>query len=296
MYGLANEVSDGGSMSVFYVNGEYMDEADASIPATDLAILRGYGVFDALRTYSGIPFQLRAHLMRLQRSAAMIELNLPWDIEELADIVLATVERNGFPESSIRIVVTGGEGEHSFLPRGDSRLLVMVYPCEAPPANWYTEGVHVVTVEQRRVQPEAKTINYIPGITAQLEANRRNPQAIEAIYLADGLVSEGTRSNTFIIKEDRWITPADGMLLGVTRAEVIKLLTADGLLELRDISLEEYYSADEIILTSSTKEVAPVVMVDDVTIGGGAPGAMTKRLMRQWRTMTDAYAAAGVVR
>ncbi len=295
MYGITNEVSDGGSMSVFYVNGEYMDAAEARIPATDLAILRGYGVFDALRTYSGIPFHLRAHLLRLQRSAALIELNLPWDIEELADIVLKTVERNGFPESSIRIVVTGGEGELSFLPRGDSRLLVMVYPCEAPPACWYTEGVQVVTSQQQRAQPEAKTINYIPGIKAQLEANRRNPQAIEAIYLADGLVSEGTRSNTFIFNEDRWITPADGTLLGVTRAEVIKLLTADGLLELRDITLDEYYSADEIILTSSSKEVAPVVKVDDVTIGGGAPGAMTKRLMRQWRAMTDAYAAAGVV-
>ena len=114
-------------MSVFFIDGGFVNSADAKISATDLAILRGYGVFDALRTYSGIPFQLRAHLMRLQRSAALIELNLPWDIEVLADIVLATVERNGFPESSIRIVVTGGEGEFSFLPRGDSRLLVMVY-------------------------------------------------------------------------------------------------------------------------------------------------------------------------
>ena len=131
----------------------------------------------------------------------------------------------------------------------------------------------MVTTEPHRAQPEAKTINYIPGITSQLKANRRNPQAIEAIYLADGLVSEGTRSNTFIHTDDRWITPADGMLLGITRAEVIKLLAADGLLELRDISLDEYYSADEIILTSSTKEVAPVVKVDDVTIGDGAPGA-----------------------
>ncbi len=296
MNGTASEVSHGGSMSVYYVNGEYVDAADASIPATDLAILRGYGVFDALRTYSGIPFQLRAHLMRLQRSADLIELNLPWDIEEMADIVLATVERNGFPESSIRIVVTGGEGEQSFLPRGDSRLLVMAHPFETPPARWYMEGVQVVTSEQHRAQPEAKTINYIPGIKAQLEANRRNSNAIEAIYLADGLVSEGTRSNTFIFREGRWITPADGMLLGVTRAEVIKLLTADGLLEFRDITLDEYYNADEIILTSSTKEVAPVVKVDDVTIGSGAPGEMTKRLMRQWRAMTDAYAAAGILR
>lgn len=282
-------------MSVFYINGEFVDAAAASIPATDLAILRGYGVFDFLRTYGGIPFQLGAHLRRLKRSAALIELNCPWDIEELGDIVLETVQRNGYAESNIRIVVTGGEGERGFLPLGDSRLLVMATPWDAPPAWWYQDGVHVVTTELQRHLPEAKTINYIPGITAQLAASKGDPRAIEAIYVADGLVSEGTRSNIFIFKEDHWITPADGLLLGITRAEVIKLLGAEGLLEMRDIRLDEYRAADEIILTSSTKEVAPVVKVDDVAIGDGAPGEMTRRLMRQWREMTEAYAAAGMV-
>lgn len=283
-------------MSVFYIDGEFVDSSKAKIPATDLAILRGYGVFDFLRTYSGLPFQLGAHLRRLQRSAALIYLNFPWDIEVLGDIALETLRRNRFPESNIRMVVTGGESDNGFLPAGDSRLLMMATPWEAPPAWWYAAGAHVVTSELHRHQPEAKTINYIAGVTAQLEANRRNPRAIEVIYLADGLVSEGTRSNTFIFKDGAWITPADGLLLGVTRAEVIQLLVAENLLELRDISLEEYYSADEVILTSTTKEVVPVVQVDDVTIGSGAPGEMTKRLMRQWRMMTDAYAAAGILR
>jgi len=283
-------------MSVFYINGEFVDAADASISATDLAILRGYGIFDFLRTYAGLPFNLGAHLRRLNRSAALINLACPWDIEELGDIVLETVRRNGYPESNIRIIVTGGEGEGGFLPRGDSRLLVMVTPWEAPPAWWYTDGVHVITTDLHRHLPEAKTINYIPGITAQLEASKRDPKAIEAIYTTDSIVSEGTRSNTFIFKEDRWVTPAAGLLLGITRAEVIKLLEAEGLLEIRDITLEEYYAADEVILTSSTKEILPVVKVDDVTIGDGAPGEMTRRLMRQWRELTDAYAAAGIIR
>lgn len=286
----------GGGMSVFYINGDYVDAAAASVSATDLAILRGYGVFDFLRTYGGVPFQLGAHLRRLKRSADLIELNCPWDIEELGDIVLETVKRNAYPESNIRIVVTGGEGERGFLPLGDSRLLVMVTPWEAPPAWWYEDGAHVVTTELQRHLPEAKTINYIPGITAQLAASKRDPRAIDAIYVADGLVSEGTRSNVFVFNGNRWITPAGGLLLGVTRAEVIKLLEAAGLLEMRDITLDEFRTADEIVLTSSTKEVVPAVSVDDVTIGDGAPGAMTRRLMRQWRAMTDAYAAAGVVR
>lgn len=283
-------------MSIYYINGEYVDAVDARLPATDLAILRGYGVFDFLRTYRSLPFQLGAHLRRLRRSADLINLNCPWDIEELGDIALKTLRRNSFPESNLRIVVTGGESDNGFLPRGDSRLLMMATPWEAPPDWWYVEGAHAVTTELHRHQPEAKTINYIPGVSAQLEANKGNSKAIEVIYIADGLVSEGTRSNTFIFKDGAWITPADGLLLGVTRAEVIKLLRADNLLQLRDISLDEYYNADEIILTSTTKEVVPVVKVDDVTIGGGAPGAMTKRLMRQWRKMTEDYAAAGIVR
>jgi len=286
----------GDCMSVFYINGEYVKAAEARLPATDLAILRGYGVFDFLRTYGGVPFQLGAHLRRLRRSADLIDLHCPWDIEELGEVVLETVRRNGYPESNIRLVVTGGESENGFLPRGDSRLLVMVTPWEAPPTWWYEPGAPVVTVGLQRHLPEAKTINYIPGISAQLKASKRIPNAIDAIYVTDGLVSEGTRSNTFIFKDGRWITPADGLLLGVTRAEVIKLLEADGGLELRDVTLDEYYDADEVILTSSTKEVVPVVQVNDVTIGGGAPGEMTKRLMRQWRRMTEAYAAAGVVR
>lgn len=285
----------GDCMSIFYIHGDFVNSAEARLPATDIAILRGYGVFDFLRTYGGIPFQLGAHLRRLRRSAELIELNCPWDIETLGDIVLETIRRNGFPESNIRLVVTGGDGEKGFLPRGNSRLLVMVTPWEAPPAWWHEPGAPVVTVEMGRYLPEAKTINYIPGIMAQIKAEKRIPNAIDAIYVTEGMVSEGTRSNTFIYKDDRWITPAAGLLLGVTRAEVIKLLEADGRLELRDISLAEYYSADEVILTSTTKEVVPVVQVDDVTIGDGAPGEMTKRLMRQWRAMTDAYAAAGIV-
>ena len=283
-------------MSVFYIDGEYVNAAEARVPATDLAILRGFGVFDALRTYGGLPFQLGAHLRRLQRSAALIELNLPWDIEELADIVLETLRQNDFDEAGIRIVVTGGEGENSFLPRGDSRLLVLATALTVSPAWWYERGVAVVTSELHRHLPEAKTINYIPGITAQLEASRRNPNAIEVIYVANGMVCEGTRSNTFIYKDGRWITPAAGLLLGVTRAEVIKLLEADGALEIRDVSLEEYVAADEVILTASTKEIVPIVQVNDAAIGDGAPGEMTRRLMRRWRAMTEAYVAAGVVR
>ena len=179
------------------------------------------------------------------------------------------------------------------MPGGGSRLLVMVTALQRLPAAVYQRGAAVATVKQHRHLPEAKTINYIPGITAQRKAQRRVSDAIDAIYCVDGFVVEGTRSNIFIFNDGRWITPDEGLLPGITRAEVIKLLGRDSLLELRALTLDEFYAADEIVLTSTTKEVVPIVQVDDRRIGAGAPGKNSRRLMRLWREMTDAYAAAG---
>ncbi|MYI41077.1 MAG: amino acid aminotransferase [Chloroflexi bacterium] len=272
-------------MAIYYLNGEFIEASQARIPADDLAVLRGYGVFDFLRTYNGVPFRLVEHLQRLQRSAELIELACPWELEELADIAEQTLRRNNFSESGIRLVITGGGSPSGFLPTGESRLLVMVSRLQSLPGEVYRRGAAVVTVEQTRHLPEAKTINYIPGITAQLQARRANPQAIDAIYTEAGKVIEGTRSNTFIYRDGRWSSPASDVLLGITRAEVITLLGEDHV-ELRDITLDEYRAADEIILTSSTKEILPIVRVDDCVIGDGAPGEHTVALMRKWRELT----------
>ena len=277
-------------MSVSYIDGEFIEGGRASLPATDLSILRGFGVFDYLRTYGGVPFMLSAHLRRLQRSAALIGLACPWDIEQLAEIALETLRRNHFDEAGIRLVLTGGDSPNGFMPNGDSRLLVMITPCHTLPASAHQRGAAVATVEQGRVLPEAKTINYIPGIIAQRKAEARVPGAIDAMYLVDGNIIEGTRSNTFIFKDDRWITPNSGLLPGITRAEVINLLADQ--VDLRDITLEEFYDADEVILTSSIKEILPIVTVDHVTIGAGAPGPNSLQLMQRWRQMTQAYPAS----
>ncbi len=277
-------------MSVYYINGDYVDSTKATIPANDLAILRGYGIFDFLRTYGGVPFQLGAHLRRLQKSAELLELNCPWDIEELMTIVMETLNRNAYEESHIRIIVTGGDSPDNFLPQGKSRLMVMVTPTpDINPAH-YTDGAEVVTMEIERYIPGAKSLNYIPGIIARRKALRINPKSIETIYRVDGNVIEGTTTNTFIVKDGVWATPGDKLLPGITRAETIKLLENYTTLEIRDITLDEYKSADEVIITSSTKDIMPVVKVDDTVIGDGKVGQHTKTLMQAWDEMTAEYA------
>ena len=278
-------------MGVYYLDGDYVEAGAAALPVSDLALLRGYGIFDFLRTYGGVPFQLGAHLRRLARSAQLLEMALPWDIEELGEIVMETLHRNDYAEANIRIVVSGGDSQNDFLPCGNPRLLVMVTPWRQMDPGWYERGAAVATVEMARDLPEAKSTHYIPGIRAQKQALRRVPAAIEAIYRFGQRVIEGTRSNTFMYKDGAWATPDRDLLPGITRAEVIKLMRARGALQLRDITLEEYYDADEIILTSSSKEIVPIVRVDDRTIGAGRPGDNTRRLMRSWRMMTERYAA-----
>ena len=268
-------------MAISYIDGRYVDANAATIPADDLAVLRGFGVFDFLRTYGGVPFRLVEHLRRLRRSAQLIELACPWDIEELADIVTETLRRNDFAESGIRIVITGGGSPGNFLPAGESRLIVLVTPLQTLPAEVYESGASAVTIPMTRHLPEAKTINYIPGITAQIQARRIDTQAIEAIYCEAGLITEGTRSNIFICQDGRWSTPGAGALLGVTRAEVIKLLGEN--LRLRDITLDEFRAADEIVITSSTKEIVPITRVDGCKVGDGAPGKHTLELLQMWR-------------
>lgn len=150
-------------MGIYYIDGEYVDESDALLPVTDLAVLRGYGVFDFTRTYGGIPFKLNEHLTRLRRSASYIEMPLPLDDEEIAEIVMQTVRRNGYPEAGVRIVVTGGESADGLTPADKPRLLVLVTPLRTVNPASYLNGVKIISEPLDRYLPEAKTLNYIPA-------------------------------------------------------------------------------------------------------------------------------------
>ena len=258
-------------MSVYYVDGEYVDSGEATVPASDLALLRGYGIFDFLRTYGGKPFQLGAHLRRLIRSAALLDMRFPWDIEELGEIVIETLRRNGYRR------IQYPPGGHRW--RQPQRFYARWRIALAGDGD-VRETIPVQRLRTRRggghgrdAAPHAR--NQIDQLYPGHNGTKTwrcasTPTSIEAIYRVNGKIVEGTRSNTFIFNDGAWITPADDLLLGITRAEVIKLIEADGPLDMRDISLAEYLAADEVIITSSTKEIIPVVKVDDVMIGAGS--------------------------
>ena len=264
-------------MSIYYIDGSFVPAEQAVIPVDDLAVLRGFGVFDLVRTYNGKPFFLKEHIERLHHSAAEIGLHVPWSHSELNTIVLDTLAKNNYPESNIRIVVTGGSSPDFTTPQDKPRLLVLVSPLPKLPETWYANGVKLITRVTDRFKPGVKSINYIPATVALEEARQKG--AIEALYLdREGYVLEGTTSNIFIFKEKILITPGRDILSGITRKVVLDVAAAHLEVQIRDISRQELLGADEVFITGTNKGVVPVVRVDDADIGNGKPGPLTLKL------------------
>ncbi len=265
-------------MAIFYVDGRFVPDDQAVIPVTDLAVLRGYGVFDLFRTYSGKPFHWQAHLERLVGSAKRIGLTLAWQREELTAIVMETIRKN--PEirnAYVRVVITGGASRDFATFEDKPRLLVLISPIPVYPDWWYQKGVKLITLYQERNIPDAKSIDYIPATMAMKKA--RTQDAVEVLYMdAAGRILEGTSTNVFLFSNGSLITPGEGILSGITRKVVIETAQSVFPVEIQDVSLNELLAADEVFITGTSKGIVPVVQVDESVIGTGKPGANTLRL------------------
>lgn len=278
-------------MSIFYVNGEYLPEAEAKLPVRDLAILRGYGAFDYLRTYGQQPFRLDKNIARLRRSCEILDLRFPWADEDIAEIVYETLVQNlalnDSDEYSIRLLVTGGISSSNITPDGEPSLMVLVQPFTPPSSEFYEKGVKIVSVDLNRLFPDAKSTLYTPAILAQKRA--RENGGVEALYIDnDGNVLEGTTANIFAIYGNTIVTPptADTILPGITRMTAIELAEEYFSLEVRPLPFEELLQADEAFITSANREVMPVVKIDEQTIGNGKVGEGTQQMMALFRNLT----------
>ncbi len=279
-------------MAVYYIDGTFVDEAEAVLPVRDLIILRGYGVFDFLRTYNGRPFHLEEHLTRLRNSARLIGLNCPWSNGELASIVHQTLARNDFEESNIRLLITGGDSEDGISPGPNPRLVVLIGDTLRFPETCYRDGAKIITARLNRYIPGAKSIDYIRAIVTLKDAKAAG--AVESIYVTeDDHVLEGTTSNLFIVKAGVVSTASEDILPGITRDVLLEILKPEFELQVRPVLRQELLDADEAFLASSNKEVMPVVAVDDQTIADGRPGPVTRRVMSIFRDYTDRYGCQG---
>lgn len=276
-------------MDTYYIDGEFVPEDRATMPVNDLTVLRGYGIFDYLITYNKRPFYLEEHVARLENSAAEIGLKMQHSHSEICDIVMETIKRNTHhTESSIRVVYTGGISPDGVTPQGNGILMVLATPKYEIPDWWYEKGASIITVHMERYFPTLKSTNYLNAIFAQQQAKKR--RAVEAVYVDhQNRVLEGTTANFFAVKNNTVITPPDNILPGITRDVILKLLEDAYPLELKHIDKEELPGFDEIFITSSNKEVVPIVKIDDIEVSQGKPGTCTRHIMELFRAFTTQY-------
>lgn len=270
---------------IYYVNGDYLAAEQACLRINDLGIVRGYGVFDFIRTYNGVPFKLREHVQRLQNSAELIGLSLPCSTQEVEAIAQETLNRNDFPESNIRIVVTGGYSNDFITPIGQPSLMITITPASKFPVDYYERGIKVITVQTERFLPGAKTLNYISAIMALQQAKLAN--AVEALYVnQQGYVLEGTTTNLFIFRGSQLLTPKDNILKGITRDVVLELAKDRFEIVEKPIYFSELSNCDEAFLTATNKEIMPIVQVDELQLSNGKPGKNTQLMMDLFRNYT----------
>lgn len=285
------------------VNGKISDADRAVVPVLDHGFLYGEGVYETLRTYNQQPFLLDRHLRRLRTSASMIALSVPLTDVQFANRIEETTQEarrasgSTLPEWYVRILLTRGVGELTYDPAAcpSPSVVVIAKPHVDPPAEAFEEGVRVTMASTIRnhpgsVNPLIKSNNLLNNALAMHEAVRRN--AFEAVMRNyRGELSECTTANIFVVTGGAVLTPPldSGLLAGITREFLFEIGRDDGVpigeAVLRD---EDLYSADEAFLTSTTRELVPIVQVDDRAIGSHKPGPITKKLLQAFRRRAQA--------
>jgi branched-chain amino acid aminotransferase len=274
------------------IDGELRPPGAQHISVFDRGFLYGDSVFETLRTYGGVPYGLGEHLARLERSARLVFIELPVPLAQLGEEVLAAVAAGANAESYVRLTVTRGQGALGLDPGLAERpsRVVIVQPLHTPPAHLYSDGIAVISYRTQRQADAtsamgAKVGNYLVSVLAMREAGRVG--ALEALIVdARGSVLEGGSSNVFLVVGGALVTPdvSAGILPGITRAHLLELAGVLGIpVELRTPTLTEAYAADEVFISSSIRELMPVVRLDEHTIGSGKPGPVFTRLLGEFR-------------
>jgi branched-chain amino acid aminotransferase len=280
-------------MGVFAsVNGNVVPAEQARVSVMDNGFTFGDAVYETLRTYGGRPFHLDRHLERLRASAGRLGIEAPAGDGLFARRLDELLARAGNDESYIRIILTRGEGDISYrFDRVKGPTLVMVVkPFEPPPARDYAEGIPIVIASVRRNHPRAldpaiKSNNLLNNILAVRDGQARG--AAEAILLNDmGEVAEGASSNIFVVKDGAVSTPplGAGILPGITRRLVLDLCRELGIsASEQTLIAADLFAADEVFITSTTKEAAPVRTIDGKPVGDGRPGPVHARILQAYR-------------
>ena len=280
-----------------FLNGEFLPLAEAKVPVLDRGFIFGDGVYEVVPVYSKVPFRLEEHLVRLERSLAAVGIKNPYTREQWRGFVASIVERQPFEDQGVYFQVTRGvaKRDHAFPKSAEPTVFMMSNPLVPPPPALVEKGAAAISARDNRwLRCDIKSISLIGNVLLrQLSAE---VDAVETILFRDGKLTEASSSNVFVVKGGTIQSPPKNELIlpGITYDVVIELARANSLpLELRSISEAEVRAADELWVTSSSKEVLAVVALDGKTIGDGRPGPVFRRMYQHYQDFKRKVMRAG---
>lgn len=282
-----------------YLNGNFVPLAEAGISPLDRGFLFGDGVYEVIPVYSRRSFRIDEHLARLQATLAGVELASPLDIAGWKTVVEKLIEAAPWDDQSIYLQVTRGadnKRDHVFPPAAVSpTVFAFASPLVTPPAEILASGVAAITVaDQRWARCDLKVISLLANILARQQAVAAG--CAEALLIRDGYLKEGTASNIFVVKEGILLAPPKTQLMlpGITYDVVLELAQSCGQpLEIREIHQNELGTADEVWMTSSTKEILAITMLDGVPVGTGKPGPLGKAMWQHYQDFKNTVMRKG---
>lgn len=269
--------------SYHYIRDQFVHESSASIPVQDIGITRGYGIFDYFQILDGVPLFIDDHLARFIHSCEKMRLNTGHPIEEIKSLIHQLMKINNIDQAGVKLVVTGGVSSNGFAIE-EPVLSILALPYAMVSKEMMDKGTNLASHFHVRSLPEIKTTNYSMAI--YLSPKVQSYQAIEPLYFTEKSVSECARSNIFGVRKQSLITPANHILFGITRKNVIRLAKESGhVVEERDVTMDELLTMDEVFLTGTTKQVLPIVKIDNHIIGEGTPGPVTQKIQKAYNGM-----------
>jgi D-alanine transaminase len=285
-------------MSMVFLNGKVLPIEEAKVPVLDRGFIFGDGVYEVVPVYSRVAFRIEEHLARLERSLEAIGIRNPLSRVQWRDVIYRIVDAQSFDDQSVYFQVTRGvaKRDHAF-PKGDVEptVFVMSNPLVPPPADQVEKGGRAISAEDYRwLRCDIKSISLLGNCLLRELSAEAN--ATETILFRDGKLTEASSSNVFIVKGGTVFSPPKSNLIlpGITYDVVLELAQANGVaLQLRDVTEAEVRGADEVWVTSSSKEVFPIVELDGRKVGDGRPGPAFRRMYQLYQDFKRKVMRAG---
>jgi D-alanine transaminase len=282
---------------MIFLNGRFMPIEEARVPVLDRGFIFGDGVYELVPVYSRAPFRLDEHLARLERSLAAVRIRNPYSRAEWRDIILRLVALQPFEDQGVYFQVTRGvaKRDHAFPKDVAPTVFVMANPLVNPPAEQVERGAAAVTaVDNRWLRCDIKSISLVGNVL--LRQHSADVGAVETILFRDRKLTEASASNVFVVKRGALLSPPKSNLIlpGITYDVVVEIAQSAGIpLELRDVTEDEVRAADEIFVSSSSKEVLAIVQLDGRPVGEGRPGPVFRRVHQLYQDFKRDVMRAG---